>query len=79
MTSTGSSIGQFEISRDRCDHGRPRDLARTQTVMEVSLCPMCTRALKIYTIEPHPTRDGVDVGSGPASGLTPGVGPPQPK
>jgi hypothetical protein len=41
MTSTGGSIGQFEISRDRRDHGRPRDLARTQTVMEVSLCPMC--------------------------------------
>ena len=61
MTSTGSSIGEFEISRDGRDYGRPRDLARTQTVMEVSLCPMCTRALKIYTIEPHPTRDGVDV------------------
>jgi hypothetical protein len=29
MTSTGSSIGQFEISRDGRDHGRPRDLART--------------------------------------------------
>ena len=28
MTSTGASIGQFEISRDGCDHGRPRDLAR---------------------------------------------------
>jgi hypothetical protein len=41
MTSTGSSIGQFEISRDRRDHGRPRDLAHTQTVMETSLCPMC--------------------------------------
>jgi hypothetical protein len=32
--------------------------------MEASLCPicpMCSRALKISTIEPHPTRDGVDV------------------
>ena len=29
MTSTGTSIGQFEISRDGRDHGRPRDLART--------------------------------------------------
>ena len=44
MTSTGSSIGQFEISRDDRDHGWRRDLA--QTVIEVSLCPMCTRALK---------------------------------
>ena len=29
MTSTGTSIRQFEISRDGHDHGRPRDLART--------------------------------------------------
>jgi hypothetical protein len=29
MTWTGTSIGQFEISRDVRDHGRPRDLART--------------------------------------------------
>jgi hypothetical protein len=29
--------------------------------MEASVCPMCSRALKISTIEPHPTRDGVDV------------------
>jgi hypothetical protein len=26
-----------------------------------SLCPMCSRALKISTSEPHPTRDGVNV------------------
>jgi hypothetical protein len=32
-----------------------------ETVMEASVCPMCSRALKISTIEPHPTRDGVDV------------------
>ena len=61
MTSTGTSIRQFEISRDGHANGRPRDLARTQTVMEVSLCPTCSQALKISTIEPHPTRDGVDV------------------
>jgi hypothetical protein len=36
-------------------------LGTVETVMEVSLCPMCMRALKISTIEPHPTRDGVDV------------------
>ena len=29
--------------------------------MEMSLCPMCARALKISTIEPHHTGDGVDV------------------
>ena len=26
-----------------------------------SLCPMCSQALKISTIEPYPTREGVDV------------------
>jgi hypothetical protein len=26
-----------------------------------SLCPMCSQALKIGTIEPYPTREGVDV------------------
>jgi hypothetical protein len=26
-----------------------------------SLCPMCSRALKISTIEPHPTREGMDI------------------
>jgi hypothetical protein len=36
-------------------------LGSVETVMEASLCPMCSRALKISTIEPHPTRDGVDV------------------
>ena len=29
--------------------------------MQVSLCPMRMRALKISTIEPYLTRDGVDV------------------
>ena len=29
--------------------------------MEEFGCPMCTRALKISMIEPHPTRDGADV------------------
>jgi hypothetical protein len=29
--------------------------------MQASICPMCSRALKISTIEPHPTQDGVDV------------------
>jgi hypothetical protein len=32
-----------------------------ETVMEAAVCPMCTRALKISTIDPHPTHDGVDV------------------
>jgi hypothetical protein len=32
-----------------------------ETTMEVTLCPMCARALKISTIEPHHTGDGVDV------------------
>ena len=29
--------------------------------MEAFVCPICSRALTISTIEPHPTRDGVDV------------------
>jgi hypothetical protein len=36
-------------------------LGSVETVMEASVCPMCSRALKVSTIEPHPTRDGVDV------------------
>jgi hypothetical protein len=32
-----------------------------ETAMEAFSCPMCLRALKISTIEPHPTRDSVDV------------------
>jgi len=36
-------------------------LGSVETVMEASVCPMCSRALKISTIEPHPTRDRVDV------------------
>ena len=29
--------------------------------MEAFVCPICSRALTISTIEPHPTRDGVNV------------------
>jgi hypothetical protein len=29
--------------------------------MEAPLCPICSRVLKISTIEPHPTRDREDV------------------
>ena len=36
-------------------------LGSVEIVMEVSLCPMCSRVLEITTIEPHPTRDRVDV------------------
>jgi hypothetical protein len=36
-------------------------LGSVETVMEASVCPMCSRALKISTIEPHPTRDGADL------------------
>ena len=43
------------------EHGIIQPLGTVETVMEASLCPMCSRALKISTIEPHPTRDGVDV------------------
>ena len=43
------------------EHATLAALGSVETVMEVSLCPMCMRALKISTIEPHPTPDGVDV------------------
>jgi hypothetical protein len=36
-------------------------LGSVETVMEASVCPMCSLALKISTIESHPTCDGVDV------------------
>ena len=36
-------------------------LGGMETAMEAFSCPMCLRALKISTIEPHPTRDRVDV------------------
>ena len=43
------------------DPGTLPALGGVESVMEASLCPMCSRALKINTIEPHPTRDGVDL------------------
>ena len=43
------------------EHGIIQPLGTVGTVMEASLRPICSRALKISTIEPHPTRDGVDV------------------
>jgi hypothetical protein len=43
------------------EHDTIPALGSVATVMEASVCPMCSRALKISTIEPHPTRDGVDV------------------
>jgi hypothetical protein len=32
-----------------------------ETAMDAPLCPMCSRALEISTVEPHPTHDRVDV------------------
>jgi hypothetical protein len=59
--------GQSRSERKR-GHRCQRTAKRTwyhptgvETVMEASLCPMCSQALKISTIEPHETRDGVDV------------------
>ena len=43
------------------EHDTISALGSVETVMEASVCPMCSQALKISTIEPHPTRDGVDV------------------
>jgi hypothetical protein len=36
-------------------------LGGMETAMDAPLCPMCSRALKISTVEPHPTHDRVDV------------------
>ena len=48
-----------------CDSGIIASLEGVETVMQVGtpplLCPMCSRALKISTIEPYPAREGVDV------------------
>jgi hypothetical protein len=43
------------------DPGTLPALGGVESVMEAFLCPTCSQALKISTIEPHPTRDGVDV------------------
>ena len=36
-------------------------LGGVETAMDAPLCAMCSRVLKISTIEPHPTRDREDV------------------
>ena len=36
-------------------------LGGVETAMDAPLCPVCSRVLKISTIEPHPTRDREDV------------------
>jgi hypothetical protein len=42
-----------------CEHGPVAALGGVEMAMEVFLCPMCSRALTINTIEPHPIRDRV--------------------
>jgi hypothetical protein len=56
LGNAGSAVNELPN-----EHDTIRPLGSVETVMEASLCPMCSRALKISTIEPHPTRDGVDV------------------
>jgi hypothetical protein len=43
------------------EHGSLDTLGGVETAMDTPLCSMCSRALKISTIEPHPTRDREDV------------------
>jgi hypothetical protein len=48
------------VNGSSCEDAVP-SLGGMETAMEVFSCPMCLRALKISTVEPHPTRDRVDV------------------
>ena len=43
------------------ERGTIRALGGVETAMDAPLCAMCSRVLKISTIEPHPTRDREDV------------------
>jgi len=58
----GTFFGNLtSINGASSEHDTIFALGSVETVMEAPACPMCSRALKISTIEPHPTRDGVDV------------------
>jgi hypothetical protein len=54
----GALIQVNELSSERGSIGA---LGGVETAMDAPLCPMCSRALKISTIEPHPARDREDV------------------
>ena len=43
------------------ERGTIRALGGVETAMDAPLCAMCSRVLKISTIEPHPTSDREDV------------------
>jgi hypothetical protein len=49
------------VTRRSSERGNIRPLGGVETVMDAPSCPICSRALKISTIEPHPTRDREDV------------------
>ena len=42
------------------ERGTIHELGGVETAMNTPLCPMCSRVLKISTIEPHPTRICID-------------------
>jgi hypothetical protein len=50
-----------EINEPSSERGSMLVLGGVETAMDAPLCPMCSRALKISTIEPHPAHDGEDV------------------
>jgi hypothetical protein len=43
------------------EHGSLAALGGVETAMDAPLCSMCSRAVQISTIEPHPTSDREDV------------------
>jgi hypothetical protein len=58
-------VGHFgaliRINELSSEHGSLATLGGVEKAMDAPLCAMCSRALKISTIEPHPTRDREDV------------------
>jgi hypothetical protein len=49
------------VNEPSSEHGSLATLGGVEIAMDTPLCSMCSRALKISTIEPHPTRDREDV------------------
>jgi hypothetical protein len=49
------------VNGSSCEDGTVPPLGGVETAMDAFSCPMCLRALKISTIEPHPIRDRADV------------------
>jgi hypothetical protein len=57
----GDICALIQVNELSSERGSFRVLGGVERTMDAPLCPMCWRALKISTIEPHPARDREDV------------------